>query len=69
MENNKSLLIVGREFITRVRKKSFIVMTILGPLLFAAVIIGPAWFATMEDREVRVIAVIDSSRLFIDKIA
>jgi ABC-2 type transport system permease protein len=68
MENNKSLLIVGREFITRVRKKSFIVMTILGPLLFAAVIIGPAWFATMEDREVRVIAVIDSSRLFIDKL-
>ncbi len=43
-------------------------MTILGPLLFAAVAIGPAWFASMEDREVRVIAVIDSSKLFINQI-
>ncbi len=65
---NKILLIIGREFVTRIRKKSFIIMTILGPLLFAAVIIGPAWFATLEDREVRVIAVIDSSRLFIDQL-
>ncbi len=65
---NKSTLIISREYLTRVKKKSFIIMTILGPLLFAAVIIGPAWFATMEDREERVIAVIDSSRLFINKI-
>ena len=43
-------------------------MTILGPLLFAAVAIGPAWFASMEDTEVRVIAVIDSSKLFINQI-
>ncbi len=43
-------------------------MTLLGPILFAAIVIGPAWFATMEDREERIIAVIDSSKLFIDKI-
>jgi ABC-2 type transport system permease protein len=65
---NKISLIISREFFTRIRKKSFIIMTILGPLLFAAVVIGPTWFATMEDREVRVIGVIDSSRLFIGKI-
>jgi ABC-2 type transport system permease protein len=65
---NKISLIINREFITRVRKKSFIIMTILGPILFAAVIIGPAWFATIEDSEVRVIGVIDSSKLFINKI-
>jgi ABC-2 type transport system permease protein len=65
---NKSTLIISREYLTRVKKKSFIIMTILGPILFAAVIIGPAWFATLEDREERVIAVIDSSRLFINKI-
>ena len=65
---NKSFLIIGREYLTRIRKKSFIIMTLLGPLLFAAVAIGPAWFATMEDREVRVIGVIDSSKLFIGKI-
>jgi ABC-2 type transport system permease protein len=65
---NKSLLILSREYVTRVRKKSFIIMTILGPILFAAIMVGPAWFATMEDREVRVIAVVDSSKLFIGKI-
>lgn len=61
-------MIIAREYVTRVRKKSFIIMTLLGPLLFAAVVIGPAWFATMDDREERVIAVIDSSKLFINKI-
>lgn len=65
---SKSSIVIAREYLTRVRKKSFIIMTIIGPLLFAAVIIGPAWFATLEDREVRVIAVIDSSRLFIGQI-
>ncbi|MFO7923338.1 MAG: ABC transporter permease [Bacteroidales bacterium] len=65
---NKSSLIIAREYLSRVRKKSFIIMTILGPILFAAIVIGPAWFASMEDREVRVIAVVDSSRLFIGKI-
>ena len=64
----KSSLIIAREYLSRVKKKSFIIMTLLGPILFAAIIIGPMWFATMEDREVRVIAVVDSSKLFIDKI-
>ncbi len=61
----KTSIVIAREYLTRVRKKSFIIMTIIGPILFAAVIIGPAWFATLEDREVRVVAVIDSSKLFI----
>ncbi len=65
---NKISLIISREYLSRIRKKSFIVMTILGPLLFAALIIGPAWFATLDDRDVRTIAVIDSSRLFINNL-
>jgi ABC-2 type transport system permease protein len=39
-------------------------MTILGPVLFAAFMIVPAWMATMEDKEVRTIAVIDSTNIF-----
>ncbi len=35
-------LIIGREYKTRVRKKSFIVMTLLGPILFAALMVAPA---------------------------
>jgi ABC-2 type transport system permease protein len=61
---HKILLIIQREYLTRVRKKSFLIMTILGPVLFAAFMVIPAWLATMEDTEVRTIAVIDSTNIF-----
>ncbi|GJM28731.1 MAG: ABC transporter permease [Cyclobacteriaceae bacterium] len=64
---NKILLVVKREYITRVRKKSFIVMTLLTPLLFAGLIGGLLWIATTEQSEQKVIAVIDDSGLFKDK--
>ena len=38
---NKISVIIKREYVTRVRKKSFIIMTILAPLLMAAIIIVP----------------------------
>ncbi|MDP4290552.1 MAG: ABC transporter permease, partial [Bacteroidota bacterium] len=38
---NKISLIIKREYLSRVRKKSFIVMTILGPIFMAAIIIVP----------------------------
>ncbi len=63
---NKILLIIKREFLTRVRKRTFIVMTILGPVLMAALFIGPAWLAQMEDTQVKKIAVIDSSKIFMN---
>jgi ABC-2 type transport system permease protein len=66
---NKIKLIISREYLTRVKKKSFLVMTILGPILFAAMMIVPTWIASREDTEVRYIAVVDSSKVFIDKIA
>ncbi len=66
---NKIKLIISREYITRVKKKSFIVMTILGPILFAAMMIVPAWLASMKDTDIKNIAVIDSSGIFINKIA
>ena len=65
---NKIKLIISREYLTRVKKKSFLVMTILGPILFAAMMIVPAWLASREDTEIRNIAVIDDSGLFINKI-
>ncbi|MFW5645047.1 MAG: ABC transporter permease [Bacteroidota bacterium] len=60
---NKIILIIQREFITRVRKKSFIVMSILGPILFAAFLIVPSWLATLEDTEVKTIAIVDETHL------
>lgn len=60
---NKIGLIIKREYLTRVRKKSFIVMTILGPILMAALFIVPAWMA-MNDEDEANILVIDDSFLF-----
>lgn len=57
---NKILLIIQREYLTRVKKKSFIVMTILGPILFAALIVVPIWLTTIEDEDVKTIAVVDN---------
>jgi len=38
---NKISLIIKREYLSRVKKKSFIIMTLLGPILIAAMIIVP----------------------------
>lgn len=65
---NKIILIITREYLTRIRKRSFIVMSILGPILFAAMFVIPVWISTRESEEVKKIAVIDSSQEFIGKI-
>lgn len=57
---NKIFLIIRREYLTRVRKKSFIIMTILGPLLFASFIILMAWSSQAEDKEEKTIAVVET---------
>jgi ABC-2 type transport system permease protein len=56
---NKILKIIRREYITRVRKRAFIVMTILGPLLFAVFLIAPYKLANMEDKDLKNIAVVE----------
>ncbi|TAG55425.1 MAG: ABC transporter permease [Runella slithyformis] len=63
---SKITLIAEREFMTRVRKKSFIIMSILGPILFAALIAVPIWIGK-ESSETLVIQVVDESKLFVDK--
>src|SRR6056297_469554 len=61
---NKTPLIIKREYLTRVRKKSFIVMSLLGPLLFAAFMVVPALLATLQDTDMKKVAVIDGSNVF-----
>ena len=57
-------LIINREYMTRIRKKSFIIMSILGPFIFAAYVLIPMYFATMEDKDEKKVVVLDESRLF-----
>jgi ABC-2 type transport system permease protein len=53
-------LIIQREYLTRVRKRSFIIMTILGPLLMAGVAIVPVWLASANET-VRNVLVFDET--------
>ncbi|MGV8827761.1 MAG: ABC transporter permease [Breznakibacter sp.] len=58
---NKTILIIKREYLSRVQKKSFVVMCILGPLLFAAMFVLPVWFSSLADSAKSNIAVIDET--------
>jgi len=66
---NKTAIIIRREYLTRVRKKSFLIMTFLTPFLMALLLIIPALVMTNEDKEFKKIAVIeDGSDLFVNVI-
>ena len=60
---NKILLILKREYLTRVRKKTFIISTILFPLLYLGVIFGLGYIGEKTKSNLHV-AVIDSSGYF-----
>lgn len=57
-------LIIKREFIAKVRNKSFIVMTFLSPLLFVAIAGFVAYLSSMK-AETKRIAIHDESGLFV----
>ena len=61
---DKILLILRREYLTRVRKKSFLIMTILGPLLMGGLVVAAALMSRV-DSGVKTIAVIDESKVFL----
>ena len=61
------LLIIQREFITRVRKKTFLLMTLLAPLLLAAVMIVPGLLASMPEDDKSIIVLDEPSILVPEK--
>ncbi len=62
---SKTALIIKREYLTRVRKKSFIIMTLLTPFLFALMFLIPIVVMNTEKKDFKKIAVIeDGSDLF-----
>jgi len=65
---NKTWIILRREYLTRVLKKSFIVTTLLVPLLLAGMMVIPAWLASRQDKEIRNIAVYDETSLFLGQL-
>ena len=61
---NALKIIIAREYISRVTKKSFILLTIFMPFLFAALVFVPYWLSTIKDSSIRKIIVIDESGLY-----
>lgn len=59
----KILLIIQREYLVRVRKKSFIITTLLFPLLYVGLIFGTAYMSEKGTTRLK-IAVVDSSGKF-----
>ena len=53
--------IIAREYMSRVRKKSFLLITFLGPIFFAAVCVLPAVIMNMTKEDKKKVAVVDNS--------
>ena len=60
---NKIILIIKREFLTRVRKRTFIIGTILFPVLYIGLIFGTGYIADKTKQNLK-IALVDNSGLF-----
>ena len=61
-------IIAGREFNERVRKKSFIITTILMPIAFVAIMFIPALMMNIQSDEVNEIVVVDQSGLIAQRL-
>ncbi|GAA4277746.1 ABC transporter permease [Aquimarina mytili] len=62
---NNLKLIIKREFIARVRNRTFVVMTFLSPLIFVGMISLITWLATLNNDEIREIGFFDETGSFI----
>ncbi len=65
---NKTMLIVMREFSERVRKKSFIVTTILMPLMMIGLMVAPSLIMLYGKGSTKRVVVVDSSSLIADRL-
>ena len=69
MSKSNITIIIQREFNERVRKKSFIITTILMPVLMIALMVAPALIMEYSKGEQKTIAVIDRSGLVAPQLA
>ena len=60
----KILLIIQREYLTRVKKKSFLVMSLLGPLLIAGMMMLVIWMGMAENENQKLIVIDDLNPAF-----
>ncbi|WPR74335.1 ABC transporter permease [Algoriphagus sp. NG3] len=63
---DKIWLVIQREYLSRVKKKSFLLVTLLTPLIFPAIMGVFVWIALQEEssQSLRIIEVVDDNKLF-----
>jgi ABC-2 type transport system permease protein len=61
---NKLFLIIRREYLAKVRNKSFVIMTFLSPILMVGMIVLIAYLTKINDSQKRIIAVFNESNYF-----
>ncbi|MEB2776710.1 ABC transporter permease [Algoriphagus sp. D3-2-R+10] len=63
---DKIWLVIQREYVARVKKKSFLLVTLLTPLIFPAIMGVFVWIALEEEdnQALRIIEVVDDNKLF-----
>ena len=54
-------IIIKREYLRRVSKKSFLLITFLTPFLFAAMVFVPLWLSTIKSDKAKQVAVFDTT--------
>ena len=64
---NHLALITKREFLNKVKNKSFIIMTFLSPLIMVGIFALVAYLTQLNNDKVRTISVLDESHLFADE--
>lgn len=60
-------LIIKREYLTKVRNKSFIIMTFLSPLIIVGIFALVAYLSSVNNDTIRSINVLDESGLFLEE--
>jgi ABC-2 type transport system permease protein len=65
---NKTLLIIQREYMSKVKKKSFLIMTILGPIIFGGLIVGIALLAANDTAHQHVLLADDLGYMLEDEV-
>jgi ABC-2 type transport system permease protein len=64
---NHLSLIIKREYLTKVRNKSFVIMTFLSPFIFVGIFALVAYLSNLNSDTVRTISVLDESGMFKDE--
>lgn len=63
---NKVWIIIQREFVTKVKKKSFILLTLLMPFIMVAIVAIPALLGSIDSDESFTVGVVDKTGLYAD---